>query len=93
VFHNDVQVEGALVTDNEVIFDDGRLSLALEEKLVLREGPLIKTALSMLPGIRGIAPIRSLNTYECKWRSRGFLKKQQMPVSPGWAIHEIVRWA
>lgn len=93
VFHNGVQTEGAIVTDSEVVFDDGRLALPLEEKQVLREGPLINTAFSMIPGIRRIFPLRSLNTYECKWRSRGFLKEQQMLVSAGWVIHEIVRWA
>lgn len=93
LFHNDRQVEGALVTDSEVVFNDGRLSLTLNEKAVLREGPLIKTALSMVHRLLEMTPLRGLNTYECKWRARGSLNQEQTPMSTGWAIHEIVRWA
>lgn len=92
VFYNGVEAENARVSDSEVVFDDGRRILNLEEKQVLREGALVNTALSVIPGIGKILPLQSLNTYECKWRSRGFLKEQSEPVSDGWAIHEIVRW-
>ncbi|MFN2391653.1 MAG: hypothetical protein ABR566_06770 [Pyrinomonadaceae bacterium] len=92
VLYDGVQAENAHVSDSEITFDDGRRVLSLEEKQVLREGALINTALSVIPGIGKILPLRSLNTYECKWRSRGFLKEQSRPVSEGWVIHEIVRW-
>ena len=92
VLHNGVEAETAQVTDSEVSFYEGRQILRLEEKQILREGALINTALSVIPGIGKILPLRSLNTYECKWRSRGFLKDSAAPESEGWAIHEIVRW-
>ena len=93
VLHNGVEAETAQVTDNEVSLDEGRKILRLEEKQILREGALINTAFSVIPGIGKILPLRSLNTYECKWRSRGFLEDSASPeVSEGWAIHEIVRW-
>ena len=93
VLYNGVEAETARVTDNEVVLDGGHQVLSLEEKQVLREGALINTALSMIPGIGKIIPLRGLNTYECKWRSRGFLKEDALPVSEGWVIHEVVRWA
>ncbi len=93
VLHNGVEAKTAQVADSEVGFDGGRQILRLEEKQVLREGALINTAFSVIPGIGKILPLRSLNTYECKWRSRGFLDGSASPEgSEGWAIHEIVRW-
>jgi hypothetical protein len=93
VLQNGVEARSAQVTDSEVRLDTGRQILKLEEKQVLREGALINTAFSVIPGIGKILPLRSLNTYECKWRSRGFLEDPASPaVGEGWAIHEIVRW-
>jgi hypothetical protein len=90
-FLNGVQVEGAVVTEREVAIEQDKVILALDEDLVLRQGPLIKTALSMIPGIQKLIPFRSLHAYECKWRSRGILTHDEH-VSAGWTIHEIVRW-
>ena len=93
VLKNGVEAEAAEVNDSEVSLDEGRQILRLEEKQILREGTLINTALSAIPGIGKILPLRSLNTYECKWRSRGLLEDSASPeVGEGWAIHEIVRW-
>jgi hypothetical protein len=91
VFLNGVQVESAEVTEREVVLEQEKVILALDEDQVLREGPLIKTALSMIPGIQKLIPLRSLHAYECKWRSRGILSCHEN-VSAGWTIHEIVRW-
>lgn len=93
VLRNGVEAQSTQVTDDEIVFNDTRQILRLEEKQVLREGALINTAFSVIPGIGKILPLRSLNTYECKWRSRVFLEDPASPeVSEGWAIHEIVRW-
>ena len=93
VLENGVEARSAQeVTDGEIVFDEGRRILKLEESAVLREGALINTAFSVIPGIGKILPLRSLNTYECKWRSRGFLNGRSAAVGEGWAIHEIVRW-
>jgi hypothetical protein len=91
VFLNGVQIDGAEVTDREVVLEQEKVTLALDEDQVLREGPLIKTALSMIPGIQKLIPFRSLHAYECKWRSRGILRQHEN-VSVGWTIHETVCW-
>ena len=63
-----------------------------EDRQVLREGPLLRTALSNLPGIQTLLPLRSLHTYECKWLSRGRLKEDGSESGRGWTIHEVVRF-
>jgi hypothetical protein len=92
VFYNGVQAKDAIVTDHEVSLDGGKIVLALSDGEVIREGPLVKTALAVIPGIRKLFPAQSLRTYECKWRSRGILKDRQEVISEGWAIHEVVRF-
>ncbi len=61
--------------------------LELDRGLVLRDGALGKTALSIIPKVERLFPLRILRVRETKWRSRGSLDG----VS-GWAIHEVVRW-
>ncbi len=61
--------------------------LELDRGLVLRDGPLGKTALSIIPKVGRLFPGSILRVRETKWRSRGLLDG----VS-GWAIHEVVRW-
>lgn len=91
VFHNGVQVKNGVVNDNEILVDQGRILLTLEENCVLRKGMLISTVISKIPGLKKILPERILKTHECKWRSRGLLKKETVQ-SRGWAIHEIVKF-
>jgi hypothetical protein len=61
--------------------------LELGRGLVLRDGALGRTALSIIPKVERLFPWRILHVRETKWRSRGLLDG----VS-GWAIHEEVRW-
>jgi hypothetical protein len=89
-FHNGVQVENALITDYGLHAEDTCLDLG--DNVVLREGELVETALSSIPGIRNLFPFRILRTHERKWLSRGVLKKSQVESNTGWAIHEVVRW-
>lgn len=91
VFHNGVQIENVHVSDQQIVLDGGRITLVLEDRHVLRQGPILSTALNMIPGIKKVFPHRILQTYECKWRSRGLLRNDQLLVSTGWAIHEVVR--
>jgi hypothetical protein len=91
VFLNSHEIGGAQVTDSKVMLQDEEVILDLEQSQVLREGPLITTALSMIPGLQNLVPFRSLHAYECKWCSRGFLRQNEN-VSVGWTIHEHVRW-
>ena len=90
VLYNDVQIKDVPITDRG--FTAGEVALVLEENVVVREGPLIKTTLSMIPGIRRLFPLKVLRTHECKWLGRGTLKKTSGEAVTGWAIHEVVRW-
>lgn len=92
VFHNGKQIRDASISDEQVAIDGDRTVLTLTERTELRKGVLLSTALSVIPGIAAIIPARMLQTYECKWRSRGVLSTNGSSCSSGWAIHEIVRY-
>jgi hypothetical protein len=66
--------------------------LVMDCSLVLRNGPLGTTALSAVPGIGRMFPLRLLRITECKWRSRARLQRKGKPPVEGWAIHETVSW-
>jgi hypothetical protein len=89
-FHNGTRIYNAAIAENK--FAAGAMSVSLFENSVLREGALVKTALSMIPGINKLFPLRILQARECKWLSRGLLKQPDAEESRGWAIHEVVRW-
>lgn len=98
VFHNGKELETTEITDRGIEARD--LTLSLDEKVVIREGPLVTTVLSAIPGIQRLFPVRMLGTHECKWLSRGMLKKTaatesscaKNEVVTDWAIHEVVTW-
>lgn len=92
VFYQGNPVSQAIVGDDFVSINRGEILLQFSDSLVLREGPLISTALSGIPGIRDLFPAKILNTYECKWRSKGTLIKPNRKTSQGWIIHEVVKW-
>lgn len=87
-FHNGVCVKGALLTDQGLEAGGARLDLC--DHTVLRDGPLVETALHAVPGARRLFPLRILRTHERKWLSRGVLSGPR--AGAGWAIHEVVRW-
>jgi hypothetical protein len=89
-FHNGTCVEGAMLTDRG--YEATGVSLNLDENIVLRDGPLVETALATIPGVRRLFPFRILGTHERKWLGRGVLMKPGATRSDGWAIHEVVRW-
>lgn len=92
LFHNGKSMKDAIVSDECVNINQSEFLLTFSSKLVLRKGPLISTAFSNFPSLIGIFPNKILNTYECKWRSRGILKKENKKISEGWVIHEVIRW-
>lgn len=92
VLKNGVQVPGCTIGDDEIRGDGSTLNLRLREKIVLRNGKLVSTALSMIPGISSLVPAGILNTHECKWLSQGQLVRPSLPPATGWAIHEVVRF-
>jgi hypothetical protein len=89
VYVNNVKVENAVVSEFALTWDGG--SLELNSPACLRSGPLVKTALSSIPGVRSLFPAPVLNTHECKWRSFGKLTLHNT-IQEGWAIHELVRF-
>jgi hypothetical protein len=92
VFHNGVFCKGAQVSDERVTTGEEGMTLRFEDTCVLREGALASTALSVIPGVNKFLPARMLQTYECKWRSRGVVSKGESTLGTGWTIHEVVRW-
>lgn len=92
VYHNGIAIDGSQVTDNEISFADGRLTISRNDRRVLREGALISTALAMIPGIKKLIPRRILDGHESKWCSKGVMKKPDAMDLNGWVIHEVVRW-
>lgn len=89
VYFNGQQIDDAQITPFSLTWNSG--SLALGNSAVLRNGPLINTALSGIPGLRSVFPRSLLHTNECKWRSSGeLLSKGQRHT--GWAIHEVVHF-
>jgi len=92
VFHNGVLVENIFVTDDELVLPDGNLKISRVGRRVLRQGTLVNTALSVIPGIQHVIPHRILDARETKWCSRGKLTIAGEAVAEGWVIHEIVRW-
>lgn len=91
VYRNGELTPASLLEDNQIAFDDGS-RLLLDRALILRQGPLGSTALSVIPGVRDTFPVRLLNVNECKWRSRACLERPGVSPVEGWAIHERVEW-
>ncbi len=92
VYHNGALCSGACVSDHGILLGKEAGVLSFEETQVLREGALVSTALSVIPGISNLLPAGMLNTRESKWRSRGILRIGDSTISMGWTVHEIVRW-
>lgn len=91
VYWNGEIVPTSLLEDGQIEFHDGA-RLAMDRSLVLRQGPLGGTALSVIPGVRDTFPARLLKVNECKWRSRARLERSGRSAVEGWAIHESVEW-
>ena len=81
----------ATVIDDDGITLNGNSGLRLTERDVLRNGALGRTALAIIPGLKRFFPSKILKVRECKWRSRGELRRGDSRSS-GWAIHEVIRW-
>ncbi len=92
LFRNGEQLQGARVGDSGVTAEADGTVLELNGHDTLRVGRLVSTALSRVLPLRKLLPEKILNAHECKWRSRGVLKRGRERVAEGWAIHEVVRW-
>lgn len=83
--------------DTSVSFDgdhalrSGTWTLNMREPTVLRQGPIIGTALARIPGVDKLFPVRALWIDERKWLSACELREGTSTLC-GRAIHEVVRW-
>ena len=91
VYRNGQIAPTSLLEDSRIEFSDGA-RLTLDRSLVLREGPLGATALSVIPGVQDTFPARLLKVSEWKWRSSGRFERPGKSTVEGWAIHERVEW-
>ena len=91
LYWNGRLVPNPSITDDRLEFDDGA-RLLLDRSLVLRQGALGATALSVIPGVRDTFPAHLLQVNEVKWRSRARLERPGHLPLEGWAIHERVDW-
>jgi hypothetical protein len=91
VYRNGQMAATTLLDDGEIEFRDGA-RLLMDRSLVLREGPLGATVLSVIPGVRDTFPARLLRINECKWRSRARFERPGASPVEAWAIHERVDW-
>ena len=91
VYRNGQIAPTSVVEDGRIEFRDGA-RLTMDRSLVLRDGPLGATALSVIPGIRDTFPARLLKVSEWKWRSHGRFERPGLSTVEGWAIHERVEW-
>lgn len=92
VYFNGLAASATAIDDNHIDLADPEAVLDLENKMVIRDGRLGATALSVIPKIDRIFPPAILNTRECKWVSRAVLRRPSLPDSIGMAIHEVVEW-
>ena len=91
VFVNGQRSPHARIDDTAIAVDVPSVTLRLDRQRVLRDGPIVTTALSTIPGIRDMLPVRTLNAHETKWCGSAVLTAGGAANS-GWAIHEHVRW-
>jgi hypothetical protein len=91
VFHNGVELDGTMIRRDRIANHSGDWSLELHDGAMLRDGPLVETALPSLPGARLLLPRSLLGARESKWVAQGTLEACGR-ASSGWAIHEVVKW-
>lgn len=91
VFHNGTLMDDYSINDRLITMGNGEYSLLIEDRTVIRDGPLVSTVLSDIPGLGKMIPEQILQARERKWRSRGYLSHNYSQPEPGWVIHENVK--
>ncbi len=89
VFVDAKEVEGVQVTDSLV--SSPRTTIKLTGRRVLREGPVVRTSVGSIPGVRQALSRTGLLIDEHKWLSAATLEEAGVTLQ-GSAIHEVVRW-
>ncbi len=89
VYCNGEKIERASISKAGVYWKGG--AVQHKESSVIREGPLVKTALKKIPGVKTIFPKKIINMYECKWLSKSKVSLNGT-TQWGWTIHETVQF-
>ena len=89
VYVNGKSVQSTSISKSEIAWENGVIQHTAYS--VLREGPLVTTALAKIPGLHNILPKSILGTIERKWLSPsvGTLNGTR---HQGWSIHEVVQF-
>ncbi|MFH1320750.1 MAG: hypothetical protein ABII90_08880 [Bacteroidota bacterium] len=90
LYHNGIKKDDLQIFEEKINFEDHEILIS--QSVILRKGSLISTIFSKFKWFIKVFPSSILNTEECKWRSYGILKKNNIVLSEGWIIHEVVRW-
>ncbi len=91
VFHNGVERHDANILESRIDFSNKRGVLTLDNKTVVRSGPLVRTVLRPFSCMKCLFPRKLRNMHETKWLTRGTLTEPGH-ISSGWVINEVVRW-
>jgi hypothetical protein len=89
---NGAMVDDAEISNSEIGMAERSATLSLDQGVVLREGKLGATALSIIPNLGRLFPDSMLNVHERKWLSHAVLRRPGQADSVGMAIHEVVEW-
>jgi hypothetical protein len=90
VFRDAALLPDARVGEAGIAFPGGALTFT--NVAVIRNGPLISTALRDKTAWRLLVPWRMRGACETKWLARAILTDGETRHD-GWVIHEVVRWA
>lgn len=91
VWLDGVAVRGAHMDTEGLASEGGEARLSIDPGGLLRRGALGRTALSVVPAVDRLFPVRILATDEAKWCARGVLEAAG-DRDTGWVVHEVVRW-
>jgi hypothetical protein len=89
VYVNGKKIKDASVSNSGVYWKEG--TLQHKQSSVIREGPVVDTALSKIPGIQKIFPKKIINMHERKWLSSSVFSLNGTSHL-GWTIHETVQF-
>lgn len=94
VFLDGQAMPPALIDDHRIMLPEASITLELNDRAILeREPKILNVARSisrLLPGFRKAIPSYFLHAKETKWRSRGKIVKDGVPLDTGWAVHELL---
>ena len=93
---NGEKIKNCIIEDDNILIAGKNISLKLDKEVVLESEKkilsVVESLLRYLPGINKIIPLKFIMAEECKWLSKGILKKRDAVIAHGTAIHELVNF-